>query len=165
MKYSHLFALTLIASLALFTSCKDNGAATTEQPQAPATTETINPTDPNATTSTSPSGEQHFKCQKPGCTGGADAQGKCPVCGSDLVHNAAYHGQTVPQGSSPANAVPIDPKTGAPTANVQPTPPPAQNAKGEYHYTCAKGHPGAATAGNCATCGAALTHNKAYHDQ
>ncbi len=164
MKHSHLLLLLVSVSLALMVSCKDSQTSSTEQ--APATgTETTTNMDPNSSPSTTVPGEPHFKCSKPGCTGSADAQGKCPVCGSDLVHNAAYHGNTVPQGSSPANAVPIDPKTGQPTANVQPTPPPAQNAKGEYHYTCAKGHPGAATAGNCATCGAPLTHNKAYHDQ
>ena len=47
------------------------------------------------------------------------------------------------------------------------TPPaePAQNAAGVWHFTCAKGCTGGAgAAGNCVTCGGALVHNQAYHD-
>jgi len=41
----------------------------------------------------------------------------------------------------------------------------AQNADGEFHYTCAKGCAGgAAGAGNCAGCGGALAHNQAFHN-
>ncbi len=44
-------------------------------------------------------------------------------------------------------------------------PEPAQNAKGVWHYTCAKGCAGGAgTAQACAKCGATLVHNKAYHE-
>lgn len=39
----------------------------------------------------------------------------------------------------------------------------AQNAAGEWHYTCPNGHPGSGTAGNCASCGTALVHNQAFH--
>ena len=42
---------------------------------------------------------------------------------------------------------------------------PAQNAAGVWHFTCPKGCAGGAgAAGNCATCGGALAHNQAYHD-
>ncbi len=45
-----------------------------------------------------------------------------------------------------------------------PTPEPAQNAQGVWHYTCAKGCAGGAgAAGPCATCGGTLAHNSAYH--
>lgn len=165
MKLSHFFYCSAIACILLMTACKDKNAAETTPEQTVSPEASPGTAPANAPITVAGGGtEQHYKCTKEGCTGGGAAQGKCPVCGSDLVHNQAFHAQNTPAGSSPANPVPIDPKTGQPAANAQPTPPPAQNAKGEYHYTCAKGHPGAATAGNCATCGGALTHNQAYHN-
>ena len=55
-----------------------------------------------------------------------------------------------------------------PNANATPPPPkpaePAQNAQGVWHYTCTKGCAGGAgSAVPCATCGATLVHNTAYH--
>jgi hypothetical protein len=162
MKSSHFLFLFAFGFIVLMSACKDKGAADTTQEQTTSPEGTVN-ADPAAAVAGGGT-EQHYKCTKAGCTGGGAAQGKCPICGSDLVHNQAFHAQNTPAGSSPANPVQIDPKTGQPVANAQPTPPPAQNAKGEYHYTCAKGHAGAATAGNCATCGGPLTHNQAYHN-
>jgi len=56
----------------------------------------------------------------------------------------------------------------ATTPALQTDPPktePAQNAKGVWHYTCAKGcEGGAGSAVACAKCGATLVHNAAYHD-
>jgi hypothetical protein len=109
--------------------------------------------------------EPHYKCTTAGCTGSGAAQGKCPVCGADLVHNQAFHAQsTGTPGSTPDKALQVTPQGGA-TATPPTTTPTAtaKNAKGEYHYKCSKGHPGAASAGNCSTCGEALTHNQAYH--
>ncbi len=53
-----------------------------------------------------------------------------------------------------------------PTPAPPPSPEPAQNAKGVWHYTCAKGCEGGAGAqGACAKCGGPLTHNATYHAQ
>lgn len=55
----------------------------------------------------------------------------------------------------------------ATTTTVTPQQPasPATNAAGVYHYTCSNGCAGGSgTAGACATCGAQLAHNQAYHD-
>jgi hypothetical protein len=167
MKISHFLFLALFAAALTTTACKDNkdSGTTEEQTTSPEGTMT---TDPGAAaTAATPAGgtEAHYKCTKAGCTGTGAQQGKCPICGSDLAHNQAFHAQAGAAGTSPANPVQIDPATGKPTAAGTPTPPAAQNAKGEYHYTCAAGHPGAATAGNCAKCGQPLTHNQAYHQQ
>ncbi len=59
--------------------------------------------------------------------------------------------------------------TPAAGTDVQAAPPPAsaepaQNAKGVWHYICAKGCEGGAGAqGTCAKCGGPLQHNAAYH--
>ena len=96
-------------------------------------------------------GVWHYTCSK-GCKGGAGAAGTCTTCGGPLAHNAAYHGN--------ANTPPANPMT-PPTT---PSPEPAQNAAGVWHYTCEKGcKGGAGTAGLCAGCGGNLTHNAAYH--
>ena len=74
-----------------------------------------------------------------------------------------------------------DVKAPAPAMNTQqpaapgnatippPAPPaePAQNDKGVWHFTCAKGHPGGggSAADKCGNCGDALTHNQEYHAQ
>lgn len=131
--------------------------------------------DPAATPGSQPatnSNEPHYKCSKAGCTGTGTDKGKCPVCGSDLVHNQAYHAtqQLATPGTNADNAIQVNPSSGT---TATPTTPPgtvqgqavAQNSKGEYHYTCPKGHPGAAQAGNCAKCGEALTHNSKFHQE
>ncbi len=94
----------------------------------------------------------HYICPN-NCEGsGGDTQVACPVCGTQYVHNQAFHAsqQTTP----PA------------TTNTTPaTPPAAQNAAGVYHYTCSNGCAGGgAAAGSCATCGSALAHNTAFHN-
>ena len=111
-----------------------------------------------ASTAAQPSGnaEQHFFCPKH-CegSGGAEA-GKCPVCGSDYVHNDAFH-----KGSpAPEPQMKIDPVT----QMAVPTHTEAQNANGVYHFICPKGDPGGAgVAGNCPKCGTPLEHNQAFH--
>lgn len=99
---------------------------------------------------TAAAGVQHYTCPK-NCKGsGGPAAGKCPVCGSDYVHNQAFHAQ-----SAPATT---------PGQTAAPTPSPAKNAAGVFHYTCPKGCAGGAgSAGKCATCGGELAHNTAYH--
>ncbi|MBK7226137.1 MAG: hypothetical protein WAS56_01825 [Saprospiraceae bacterium] len=50
------------------------------------------------------------------------------------------------------------------TPTTAPTPEPAQNAKGVWHFTCPKGCAGGSgAAGPCGKCGEQLTHNTAYH--
>jgi hypothetical protein len=170
MKISHFLILALITTFLSAVACKDKKEETT-------TTEGDAITLPEGTVAADPAAagqpisiggggsEAHYKCTKVGCTGTGDAAGKCPVCGTDLAHNQAFHAQaTGAPGSSPANPVQVNPSSSGTPATATPTPPSAKNAKGEYHYSCAKGHAGAATAGNCATCGEPLTHNQAYHN-
>lgn len=166
MKISHFLILALISTFLSAVACKDKKEETTTEGETVTLPEGTVATDPAAAGQPISLGgnEAHYKCTKEGCTGKGDAAGKCPVCGTDLVHNQAFHAQAVgTPGSSPANPVQVNPTGGTP-ATATPTPPSAQNAKGEYHYSCAKGHPGAATAGNCAKCGEPLTHNQAYHN-
>jgi hypothetical protein len=174
MKLSHFLILAFFGATIALISCNSKKEDSTTQEQttvSPEGTMTQDPTlsaSPTASTGTEP----HYKCTTAGCTGSGTAQGKCPVCGSDLVHNQAFHNQAPgAAGSNPANPVQVTPNSGSPTLldpatgkPTTPTPPPAKNAKGEFHYKCPNGHDGGATAGNCATCGTALVHNQAYHN-
>jgi hypothetical protein len=94
---------------------------------------------------------RHYICPN-NCEGsGGSSAGNCPVCGTEYVHNAAYHAQGAPGAGQTPN-VP------APAAT------PAQNAAGVYHYICNNGcEGGGGSAGACAVCGAQLVHNQAYH--
>jgi hypothetical protein len=178
MKISHFLWLTVISISLTMVACKDKKDEATTEPQStegqmtspdgavasdPAATET--PGTQVSSTGTEP----HYKCPTAGCTGSGTAQGKCPVCGADLVHNPAFHAQNAgAPGSSPDKALQVSPQgtntPGATTATPPTTTAAAKNAKGEYHYKCAKGHPGAASAGNCSTCGEPLAHNPAFHN-
>lgn len=60
------------------------------QPAATTTT-TATPAATPATPATNASGAFHFKCGKAGCDGGGNAKGPCSKCGTELVHNDAYH--------------------------------------------------------------------------
>ena len=146
MKISHFLILALISTFLSAVACKDKKDETTTEGETVTLPEGTVATDPAAAGQPISLGgnEAHYKCTKEGCTGKGDAAGKCPLCGT-------------------ANPVQVNPTGGTPST-ATPTPPSAQNAKGEYHYSCAKGHPGAATAGNCAKCGEPLTHNQAYHN-
>ena len=98
----------------------------------------------------------HYTC--PNGHKGADKQGRCVECNAILVHNQGYHGNNL---AIPKPAL-QDPFSNVPAPNS--TPSPAQNAYGDYHYTCPNGHAGGSgTAGNCSSCGATLTHNQLYH--
>lgn len=98
----------------------------------------------------------HYTCPKG--HKGADEQGTCSECNSVLVHNQAFHGNNlaIPQ---PTLNDPFN------TTNTNTTAPsPAQNAYGDYHYTCPNGHPGGSgAAGNCSDCNTTLVHNQLYH--
>jgi len=178
MKLRHVLLFAFISTFISLTACKDNKAdAATETPTSTspegATGEqpaTFNTGTTGATSATG-SKESHYKCTTAGCTGSGDAQGKCPVCGAELVHNPGFHSaapgattgtSAVTPGSSPTNPVVVNPSN---TPTPAQTPASDKNAKGVYHYTCPKGHEGgAASAGKCAKCGEALTHNQAYHN-
>ena len=167
MKISSLFTIALFAAFTLVTACKNKADETSNQPiSAPVDSSGIfNAQNTSEPAPTNPN-EPHWKCPKNCAGSGGAAQGKCPVCGSDYVHNAAYHGTPPAAGSSPSDPIKINPENS--TATPAQTPPPAtasaQNAKGVFHYTCSKGCAGgAASAGNCAKCGNALTHNAAFH--
>ena len=180
MKISHFFWFILISASLSVVACKDNKDTTTETPATEGQVTTPGgdamTADPAANTgagtqaSAGSGSEPHYKCSKPGCTGSGAAQGKCPVCGTDLVHNQAFHAQSqlATPGTAPDNAIQVAPSGGNNAQSTQPVQqgqPVAQNAKGEYHYTCPKGHPGAAMAGNCSKCGEALTHNQKFHQE
>lgn len=117
------------------------------------------------------SGEYHYNCPK-GCEGGAAGAGKCASCGGDLVHNQAFHGAPAATPTSTTTTTATTPQfnvTGVDGATQIQTPPAAasaQNASGEFHYTCPKGCAGGgAGAGKCAGCGGDLAHNQAFHNK
>lgn len=95
---------------------------------------------------------KHYTCPN-NCEGsGGDQQGTCPVCGSEYMHNQAYHDQAITQSTQPVSQ---------PNAASEPP----QNAAGIWHYTCANGcSGGAGSAVACSTCGNTLVHNTAYHN-
>ncbi len=68
----------------------DPNGTVTQTPQNPAAANqpiTDTPANPAAKNA---AGEWHFACSK-ACGGGAGAQGNCPICGSALTHNQAFH--------------------------------------------------------------------------
>lgn len=188
MKFSQLILLFLIGTGLTMVSCKDSDVESkTDTPASVSPTANpaedggvMQPTSPGniavqpggaaatgQTTSGAGGKQHHYICNTEGCDGNSMSAGKCPVCSADLVHNQAYHSQNNSGDANTNAATPImiDPETGKPTTATPATPPSAQNASGEYHYACAAGHPGAAMAGKCSTCGAELTHNPAYHNK
>jgi len=89
------------------------------------------------------------------------------ACGgeSDAKAKARESIQNV-QAPAPANSA----QQPAVTNTPPPPPPPAepaQNAKGVWHFTCAKGCAGGggSAAEKCGGCGGALAHNQDYHAQ
>lgn len=174
MKQHFLFSLIVICLGLAIASCGNKPESTTSDPAQTMTGDSItsvatnNPAAAPATETGVP-GQPHYKCTKAGCTGTGTAAGKCPVCGSDLEHNAAFHGQP-PAGATPQNAVTIDPATGKPAITPvagSATPPPAKNEKGVYHFTCSKAgcDGGGGAAGKCPKCGSDLAHNQEYHNK
>lgn len=114
---------------------------------------------------------QHYICPN-NCPGsGGPNPGTCPVCGSEYVHNQAYHDQQqatqATGGERELKTMTFEGNT-TPDPNAPPPPPaeppPAQNAAGEWHYICPNGDEGgSAVAGTCPKCGSALVHNARYH--
>ena len=95
---------------------------------------------------------QHYYCPN-SCDGsGGDNAGSCPVCGTEYVHNQAYH--NTPAANN--NAI---------NQTTAPLPEPAQNSAGIWHYTCSNGcSGGGGSATPCSQCGSTLVHNQAYHN-
>ncbi len=154
MKWTSTFVIAILAMFSL--ACSND--KTPQRPQ-----QVIPPTNQPAPASNNPSanvppaqstnaaGVYHYICPN-GDPGGSGSSGTCATCGATLIHNQAFH----------ANAnTNNNPDIQQPTVN-QPANPP-QNAAGEYHYTCPNGHAGSGSAGTCASCGATLAHNQAYH--
>lgn len=93
-------------------------------------------------------GVLHYYCPNNCAGSGGDNAGTCPVCGTEYIHNQAYHDNQ-----------------SAITTQTTPAPEPAQNAAGVWHYTCANGCAGGAgSAVACAQCGSTLQHNPSYHN-
>lgn len=122
----------------------------------------------NAAPTQGASGEFHYTCSA-GCGGGGNAQGACPSCGAELVHNAAFHANTglgntqpgTPPGASSGQKYPsIFNSPSAPRTIV----PGGSGAPGQSHYICSAGCGGGGSSqGSCPSCGAALVHNDAFH--
>jgi hypothetical protein len=153
--------LTVAFAAFLFTACSNDGSskkagdASTDAPGL----------NPGAATTATTGAVMHYICPKNCAGSGGDGAGTCPVCGSEYVHNDAFHNQPATPALTPPSGGPFD-NQAAPSI----TPPapavtePAQNAAGVFHYTCTKGCAGGAgAAGSCSKCGAELAHNAAYH--
>lgn len=163
-----LAILGLSVSLVACNNKKDDASTqeeTTVSPEGTTTTGNDMMADPAANPSTgttaSAGGVQHYTCPKAGCTGGGAAQGKCPICGTDLVHNQEFHNQAgANAGTSPANPIQIQQPGSTPPAGD------GKNAKGEYHYKCTKEGctGGGPTQVACPVCGSPTAHNQAYHN-
>lgn len=79
-------------------------------------------------------------------------------CGSD----GTSAGEAAPAQSTAATPAPGAATTTPPA--TPPTPEPAQNADGVWHYTCPNGcEGGGGSAVACAGCGTTLAHNPVYH--
>jgi len=179
MKLHTLLSAAVLCTAALFSSCKndpaaskdaaaaetatatptlDPGAAAVADPSgiAPLPTGTVPAPDPAAKTEPpqNAAGVWHYTCPK-GCAGGGGAATACAKCGTTLTHNSAYHGTP--------NTAATPPPSGDKSAPAK-QPEPAQNKAGVWHYTCADGCAGGSgSASPCGKCGKTLVHNSAYH--
>lgn len=151
----------ILLSVALLGACADNSESDTSNDESTDQTDNtmIQTTDQNAGTSGMATSTDHYICPN-NCEGsGGAAAGTCPVCGSEYVHNPAFHAQQATQGNQQQ---PIN--LGDVQTQPQNAPPPAKNVNGEFHFVCSNAcGGGAASAGNCPNCGAPLEHNQAYH--
>jgi hypothetical protein len=136
---------------------KANNTENTNQP----TNNTASPSTDLSSINNSGGGDvQHYICPN-NCEGsGGASQGTCPVCGTDYVHNQAFHNQ--------GNQSQMNLEGGDKLQDLQQQQPasvPAQNDAGEYHYICSAGcSGGSGSQGTCSQCGAQLSHNQAYHN-
>lgn len=180
MKQTFLFSLLVICLGLAMSSCGNKAETTTTDGQT--MTDSLGamtnvPVAAETGTEQGVPGQAHYKCTTAGCSGTGAAAGKCPVCGAELEHNAAFHGTpatpgatATPAGATPQTAVTLDPATGKPAVTPvagSATPPPAKNEAGVYHFACSKAgcDGGGAAAGKCPKCGGDLAHNPAYHNK
>ncbi len=157
MKLSNFLFIALVGVFLTVLACNNKKVdpATQQTTSSPGDSTLMDPA--VAATPTDGNTEFHFICPNK-CKGSGGPQvGRCPVCGSEYVHNDAFH-----KGSpAPPPAMKID----SATNTAVPTSTQAQNAKGVYHFICPKGHEGGAgIAGNCSKCGTPLEHNQAFHN-
>ncbi len=153
MKIANSLLFLFLISIFIFSSCKEKNTDVRENArQSLNVPENVTPVTPSFNQTTSGL-VQHYICPN-NCEGsGGPAQGSCPVCGAQYLHNQAWHDQ---QQGAQASQQPFQ---------QQPDELPGQNALGVWHYICNAGCPGGSGAmGNCTTCGAALVHNDAYHN-
>lgn len=107
----------------------------------------------------------HYKCPNNCIGSGGAGAGTCPVCGTEYVHNDAYHNNSSAPATTTSPIATTTPGAAAGTPVTPSTPEPPQNAAGVWHYTCSNGCAGGAgSATACATCGTTLAHNPAYHN-
>ena len=148
----------------------NNNAPTTVQGSQNPTATTTNPTATTANTGAAGS-EFHYICAN-NCEGsGANAAGKCPVCGEELVHNTAFHSGDQGSANSAPQIIGADDNfsskitpLGDPGTSAPATAAPAASGGSGFHYTCSAGCGGGGDAqGACPSCGEALVHNAAYH--
>ena len=153
MKIANSLLVLSLISFFVFTSCKDKNTSVRDNARNSLNVpENVTPVTPSLNQATAGL-VQHYICPNNCAGSGGAAQGACPVCGAQYLHNQAWHDQQTQPGAQPA-AEPFQ----------QPDALPGQNSLGVWHYTCTAGCPGGSGAmGNCTTCGAALVHNDAYH--
>jgi len=163
MKCINLLAVLMLSTIAISCMIDPADKKVQEAKQQP---QILQPAFVNPNTVSSGSGgastaQQHYICPN-GCSGsGGPAEGTCSVCGTAYVHNAAFHNQA---GGTPTQTQ--APAFQPPNVSVNDASATTAAAGGVYHYTCPNGCAGGGDAqGPCATCGAALAHNQAFHAQ
>jgi hypothetical protein len=171
MSYKTVLTILISTSLLCLTACKDKGSSDVRD-RARSALGNPQPATDNAAQAGTATLVSHYYCPN-NCEGsGADAAGNCPVCGTQLLHNSAFHNQT-PTTPNPANdptyVIDDDPQQALQQMLQQ-----AQGAQGGQptatgvsHYICPNNCEGSggAVAGNCPVCGTAYVHNQAFHSQ
>lgn len=153
---SFLFTPVVMLALVLFSACNTKNSDPAHEETMPSNAVSVQKDSAIVSNASSDNVIQHFICPNHCQGSGGAAEGKCPVCGTEYVHNEAFHKGT----SLPEPAMKIDPVTHM----AVPTHTEAQNASGAYHFICPNGDPGGSgVAGKCSKCGADLVHNQAFH--
>ena len=162
--YRNFIILLTLAVMACADSSGDSGNTTMPssdpssigvQPAAPSFEAPATPP-PTAEPAQNAEGVWHYTCPN-GCAGGGGSAVPCENCGTTLVHNTGYHGNTSTQTQPPIQLN----QTNTPPP---PTAEPAQNAQGVWHFTCPNGCAGGGgKIGPCGNCGTQLVHNSSYH--
>lgn len=160
-------SLLIVLGTIFLSACQADKKPTNNQLPAPSPVQPLNA--PVAT-----AGVQHYICPNNCAGSGGAAAGTCPTCGTQYVHNAAFHNQPGSSANSqqlPPAPILTNPQQTTPQQTTVPVPQnqsvaeePAQNAAGVWHYVCSKNCGGTGgKRGYCPKCGAGLDHNDAYH--